>query len=1603
MARSLLLFLICLALPAYSQVVINEIQSSNGITVDDEDGDSEDWIELYNGGTEAVSLDGYWLSDDYGNPSRWTFPDVTLQAGDTLLVWASGKNRRTPGEPLHTNFSISASGEEILLHNAEGDLLDEVEPRPIPTDVSWGRSPSGADNWVYFSEPTPGAANDTDGYQEILEPPSFSATGGFYDNAFDLEITHPDPDVTIVYTLDGSVPNANNLDGTSYQYKMSYPQTQNSEPTDELFEREFRSHTYAQAVEIQDRSDEDNTISAIATSYHNPPYYLPSQPVPKGTMVRARAIKDGAIPSPITTHTYFITEDGQRPSELTIISLGVQEDGLFSYDDGIYVPGARFDEWRINNPSLNADGASAANYQMRGREWERLAHLELFEPEGSEAALKQDIGVRVHGGWSRSGKLKSFRLYARNAYGDSRFNYPMFPGRDDTGFNRLLLRNSGNDRTYTMFRDAMIQALGEGMRMDTQAYRPTALYLNGEYWGILNLRERYDRHYLGRTYGVDPDNVDFITNYNDIGEGDDTHYRETIDYIENNSLTVNSNFAYVQTRVDTDNYMDYTIANIFADNRDWPGNNIDYWRLRTDEYRLGSPEGHDGRWRWLWFDADFGFGLYDGASNATRDTLTFATEAGNTDWPNPDWSTLLLRSLLENANFRNDFINRFADLLNTNFSSQYVTGVIDSMKATLEPEIPNHIDRWSHPSNLDNWHYQVQIMTDFANARPNHQRQHIRDYFGLSGDYQLTIDRGQNGGHVRVNTIEINDSTPGVGDAVYPWTGQYFSNVPIELEAMPAPGYRFSHWEGLPDGTPAKTTVNRSSNLEVTAHFVEAPSFLHAWLFDGDMANNTPFESINAHFSHTEHSARLVFHSALQGYPFDEEHEDWRRASMERRGGATPINYKLETPYADANLRALQIKQPFRGDAGENTLILELPTTGHSDVVLRFAAVDEGAAEQLLVDYSVSENPVWTTAGLAQTILPLGDEFQLYSINFAGLDAVNDNPHFRVRIRFAGEDMHADDGNRVTFNNITLDLQQDSQLGYFWFFDNNLANNTELETIAPHFAIAPGAHIEFQSALEAYPDTDRTASMERRNRPVELNYQTEGNYGLDFSEAEGSMRGMQVTQPFQGAAGENTLIFHMPTAGMANPVFRFAAMDEGAAQYVRIDYAINAGQPVWRTLGLEGHTFALLEDSYQLYEADFSNINSVNDNPHFRVRMRFVGDDMTTDNGDRVTFNNISLHLKPLPNQTPVTPNEPDPDHPNAPANHRFAQAQPISGASGSRLGTTLDASTESGEPDHAAELETVTSGNSVWWVWQAPETERMRFSTHQSYIDTVLAVYVGDDLENLTRVPAQYLAADQLWFLAEAGETYRIAVAGAEEAEGDVALTWQAAASEAMPIVIDFQPGEPGIICEIDDCSMDESGNLQVSADSWTLNVTLPDDGVHRHQLQGLDGEGAAQWSSEFAGERSGTWTRVIADVQGQPVLITRFYGTLNSEHLVEAYSDGRSRHRIVATNGDELLHLLSRIPGLSVSADAQAHIRTELLIPESADPALRALLEVDDEVELRVRYQRFNSVSDQWEDTSDLLKESRFPAGSRVVLEREDGAVEVIIETDILNDLYF
>ena len=266
--------------------------------------------------------------------------------------------------------------------------------------------------------------------------------------------------------------------------------------------------------------------------------------------------------------------------------------------------------------------------------------------------------------------------------------------------------------------------------------------------------------------------------------------------------------------MDIDNYIDYYISEIYIGNSDWPQKNIKFWRYKTNAFQPDAPYGQDGRWRWLLFDTDFGFGL---GKSFHYDTLTHALHQTGTS----EWSSFLFRSLIANSEFRRQFINRFADHLNTSFTPQRVISIIDEMQAAITPEMPEHIHRWNiMRDSMDIWEKNVDVMRIFARERPVFVRQHILDFFDLSGTAIITLLTDSSKGHIRINSIDITPDTPGVMDA-NEWSGTYFEGIPVSLSAIPKPGYQFAGWEGIDQSDPDVDLI-LNENLTLTANFIPA-------------------------------------------------------------------------------------------------------------------------------------------------------------------------------------------------------------------------------------------------------------------------------------------------------------------------------------------------------------------------------------------------------------------------------------------------------------------------------------------------------------------------------------------------------------------------------------------------------------------------------------------------------------------------------------------------------------------------------------------------------------------------------------------------------------
>lgn len=504
-------------------------------------------------------------------------------------------------------------------------------------------------------------------------------------------------------------------------------------------------------------------------------------------VLRFIGYSSGKLKSDVVTNTYIINQATTMP----IISISTNPENLWDNEIGIYVLG---DDYNSDFPYMGA------NFWQ---DWERPAHFEIYEPDGI-TKYKSNAGLKIHGNWSRAFAQKSVALFARGEYGNKEFEYKLFPNRNFSKYNNFILRNSGQDWESTMMRDLMMQNLVEGIDLDLQAGRPCVVYLNGSYWGIHNIREKLNEDMLASHHNLNPDEINILENNGDIVEGTNERYLDLMTFVNNNSLITDNNYQFVKNNIQVDNYIDYMLSQIYFANVDWPGNNIKYWTTQSDT----------SRWRWLIFDTDHGFGLYN-ANAASHNTLTFALATNGPNWPNPPWSTLLFRKLVQNQSFKFDLLNRFADLANSILKKEKVLAKIDSLRNIYEPEINKHITKWG-AFTYSGWLNNINFIRGFANSRISYLTLFFLQQFGVQTTSVVHIGvNDKEKGNVKINRLKIND---------YPFNGFYFKGIPVQVTAIPKKGYKFVKWSGIATSDSPVITIIPNQLDSLFAIFTEDDS-----------------------------------------------------------------------------------------------------------------------------------------------------------------------------------------------------------------------------------------------------------------------------------------------------------------------------------------------------------------------------------------------------------------------------------------------------------------------------------------------------------------------------------------------------------------------------------------------------------------------------------------------------------------------------------------------------------------------------------------------------------------------------------------------------------
>lgn len=666
---------------------ISEVCPHNDDAIYDSVGFHHDFIILTNPLSVPIDLKGYGLSDDSTQLNKFIFPEVMLNGGESVTVWADEKTVFGDGyaddEALFAGFRLN-DHDYLYLSDPNGLVIDSLRLPQMKRNTSVLRSHAG-------DRGKKGASSGLDApdimVSDSVKPPEFSASSGYYEEPFFLSIDGGGN--TVYFTVDA---------GSPYTSGMQY----------------------GEAVPVTDRSILDNYYSALGPVSVTADPYIPAEPVSKATVIRAVAQGDDGTFSREAVAVYFVGEEIRRICEgsytLSIVS---DPQGLFSGKRGIYVTG---NVWDMNKDRIPDDAdlhEVPVNYNMRGSDWRREARFTLFDPNGV-CLYEEDGLINIRGGYSRSVIQKGFNLRPAAA------GQKVFDGLFDNNGDIIAVRTGGETDVYsTNFRDALDSRIAENLNLSAQRSYCCQVYLDGEYWGCYNLQEHLDETFVEARYSVPADNVNLIRLYGmpeavSGRQKDLAQYHEVKDFADGHDLGEEEYYREFCDMVDMDSLIDYYCTQLFFGNTDGYIYNNAMWRSRE----TGSGSYEDGKWRFLLFDLDNtdAYGASDGAAEAAVDPFTELT------WIDSDQ---FYPNLSHNASFRKRLRDRLNELLAGDFSYEAVRPVIDEFEATYSDAMVLSVRRFHDPYfTKEQYARNVQVVRDFFKARGYYMSKYLQEHVG---------------------------------------------------------------------------------------------------------------------------------------------------------------------------------------------------------------------------------------------------------------------------------------------------------------------------------------------------------------------------------------------------------------------------------------------------------------------------------------------------------------------------------------------------------------------------------------------------------------------------------------------------------------------------------------------------------------------------------------------------------------------------------------------------------------------------------------------------------------------------------------------------------
>ena len=650
-------------------------------------------------------------------------------------------------------------------------------------------------------------------------------------------------------------------------------------------------------IEVEIAGNSDDEIIRYTLDGSNPDEkserYVELIQINENTILKARLFKEGYNPGLVETQLYLI----DVTHDLPIVSISTNPQNLWDDYTGIYVAGKNGESGNCRSDSLNWN-----------RDWEHKSHIQYFEANG-DIGFEDEIGIEISGQCSRQFPQKSLKLKWRARFGTDSLYYQVFSDKVINIFTDLLLRNSGSEFEETMFHDALVhQLIKDRMKLDHQAYEPVVVYINGQYWGLQNLRERINAHYLSSNRNIDSENINLIENYYTPQFGKNDEFLELKTYIETNDLSNSLNYQYVSQLIDIEHYINYYITQLYLGNYDWPQSNIRYWN-KSDEIS----------WNWILADTDAsmtlgGFEAFDFVSRMLGMDYDYVKYQNPTKLE--DKHVIIFKSLWSNQAFRNDFSAKYLTHMNTTFHPSRMVQYIDSLADKISLEISDHKERWGQAAS--EWYEHVNDLKQFAEVRFNYELDNFQNVMDSETRLQVTLDLDElDHGWIEVNGISVNDDNPS-------FTGTYLSDIVLKISARRKNGFVFSHWSGDIASYEKNLNLVLNQNLHIEAHYIPntAPTITSA---NFSIEEHSPYGTLIGYVDALD-TEDILTYSILNG-------NDHNAFSLDSITGiltvsdSEALNYEIQSAYtleikvSDGSLSTIGIFNIYLRDIDETAIL----------------------------------------------------------------------------------------------------------------------------------------------------------------------------------------------------------------------------------------------------------------------------------------------------------------------------------------------------------------------------------------------------------------------------------------------------------------------------------------------------------------------------------------------------------------------------------------------------------------------------------------------------------------------------------------------------------